>query len=709
MDDDISPTIYGTGTLTVQGDQATLSDGTVETLAGDPIGALSTDNGSANGGVLTVTGSSGVITDAYGGYLDLSSGTSGDLGWTASNNTVTITDSSIDYVVVGGYKSGSTSTAGVTGDASNNTVYVSGSKVGNYVIGGKTNTAGNADSNSVTLVNSTTGDVYGGEAMQGSASGNIVRLTDSIVDYVAGANTTSGDATGNYVYIDGGTVTQCLIGGNSGLSGNATNNTVTITGSPNLSTAYITGGMGYDNEEDEDYEGPIEGVDLVTGNTLNIAASSAISAISIRNFETINITIPALTSEYKTTPYLTLTSAKGSDFSGATLSVSALSIAAGTTVSAGDRFLLISNENGLTLGSYSLDMASLSDESQLVSLTASAEVTSTALNLVVDGAAPTEQAKAISEAHAAGSALVVSGADVVAGPGMSAAVAAAMNKDEAPYGLAIFGAVSGSSMRHNTGSHVDLRSFSLVTGPVFGVDTKAGRLTLGAFFEYGTGSYGVEHDASGGDINGDGTLYYMGGGVLARLDLPDTGPGHFYVEASGRAGSLHNNFQSSDSRLSNTRTGAELDYDMDMPYVSAHGGLGYIWNVRPDVSLDIYGKYLWTHIHEDSTVTSTGAHVGYEDFTSNRTRLGARVAYTGSPSFRPYAGAAWEHEYDGRAQTTVRGLDVESADLTGSTAIGELGLTWEAGSVPLTVDFNIQGHAGQRQGIAGNLLVEYRF
>ena len=50
-------------------------------------------------------------------------------------------------------------------------------------------------------------------------------------------------------------------------------------------------------------------------------------------------------------------------------------------------------------------------------------------------------------------------------------------------------AYSGGSIRYSTGSHVDMNSVSLMTDLSYGVELKPGALTLGAFSEYGDGSY----------------------------------------------------------------------------------------------------------------------------------------------------------------------------------------------------------------------------
>lgn len=683
------PNVCGEGSLTIFKNSSSNQQGKLEDNV-SVAGNASLTGEEISGATLEVRQST--LTSAVGGYT-----TDAGIG-DASHNKLIVQDSNIG-AITGGYKDGEDTTS-TAGGASHNTVRVERSTA-IQIIGGFTNGTGATSDNTVTVIDSTSGEIHGGNAMNsGDANGNTVTVVNSMAGCIISGLTKYGTACDNIVNIDGGAISGevfKIIGGQTNYGTSATNNTVNITGAPKLALASIYGGLGSN-----------ENADLTSGNVLNLAVSVPVSVVTINNFERISITVPELSATYRTTPYLTLTDANGTNFIASELTVAVSGIADGLTMREGDRFHLIQNSSGLMLGKYTLT-TKVTDTSQLVSYTLGEELTDTSLDLIVREGSATPQSAALSEAHAAAGALVVSGADLVAGPGISAAVQAA-SKDEAPYGLAIFGTISGSSMRYNTGSHVDMQAMSLLTGPVLGVQTAPGRLTVGAFFEYGTGSYTVEKDITGPDLNGDGSLYYMGAGILARMDFLHTGPGHFYVEASGRLGSVHNNFGSSDARLASRINHAELDYDVDNQYSSLHAGLGYIWEATPDIRIDIYGKYLYTHLYEDSTTTNTGGHVTHEDFNSSRTRLGARLTWEASEYLTPYVGAAWEYEGDGEAKVSVSGYEAESAELQGSTGIGELGLTFTPGSAsPLTIDLNVQGHCGTRQGISGNLLIEYQF
>ena len=309
-------------------------------------------------------------------------------------------------------------------------------------------------------------------------------------------------------------------------------------------------------------------------------------------------------------------------------------------------------------------------------------------------------AKAIAEGAAAGLALV--------NESSNAAIEALRDFSMASGTIAPFMHVQAASLRHETGSSVNVSSVSLVAGLGTGIDTGAGNLSLGAFFEYGKGSYTTNNSFDDrSDIDGDGNSWYMGGGILAKMDFVKTGPGHFYVEGSAHMGTLHNEYDSNDLR---DRNGNVAKFDMDSPYYSLHGGIGYVWNMAEGHDLDIYGKYIWTRVQGTDDTLTTKDKFEYDDMDSNRIRLGARYTYKGSERFVPYIGAAFEHEFAGSCDSRAYGYSVAAPSFEGSSGMGELGLMMKpAESLPLSVNLGVQGYVGQKQGVSGNCSVMYEF
>jgi autotransporter-associated beta strand protein len=327
-----------------------------------------------------------------------------------------------------------------------------------------------------------------------------------------------------------------------------------------------------------------------------------------------------------------------------------------------------------------------------------------------------EESKALSEGYLAGMSLINQASDLVAGSGMIEAVGASRRTVRAGtgqgYSLAAFGTISGGWSRYETGSHVDMSSFSLMTGLSVGLgDPNAGRVftTIGAFFEYGNGSYGTYNSFSNAaSVHGDGDIHYLGGGILIRMEVRDTGPGSFYVEASGRMGVSYNKYNSSDLR--DSTTGVMANYDSSSVYYGFHFGTGYIWNITDRASLDIYGKYFLTHQKGDEVTLANGDPVHFDSVNSQRLRLGLRFSYTINDYIKPYIGAAYEREFDGKACASTYGYAIDTPSMRGDTGIGELGFTLTpSADLPLSFDFGIQGYIGKRKGVTGSFQIKFEF
>lgn len=247
---------------------------------------------------------------------------------------------------------------------------------------------------------------------------------------------------------------------------------------------------------------------------------------------------------------------------------------------------------------------------------------------------------------------------------------------------------------------------SLLAGLSRGTDLSIGRLTAGVFAEVGSGNYDTYNGFASGNVHGEGDSHYVGGGLLGHQDFRAMGPGHAYAEATARFGSAHNSFSSADL----TSGGVAAGYDTSSLYAGASAAIGYVWNVSEATTVDVSGKYLWSQLGSDSVRLSTGETVDFEAVTSERIRLGARLSYALSNKVTPYAGAAWEHEFDGKARATTNGLAIDAPSLAGDTGILEAGLTLKpSDDLPLSIDLGLQGFVGQREGVAGSFQARLAF
>ena len=645
---------------------------------------------SLSGNILTFN-SGAIAGDVYGA-----------LNWddedAVAKNQVFIKGGSMDGSVYGG--SG-------FGDVRNNTVTIEGGSVGWSVYGGES-FGGSVTGNTVTIKGGTVdGYVYGGSSYMGDVTNNTVTISGGTVRWnvYGGYSGIFGDATENTVTISGGTVSGNIYGGSS-YSGKATNNTVTISDAADLGTTTSLYG-GYSDGDATDNTVTISGGtvsgnvyggfsssggDAWTGNTLNL--KTPITVAGVQNFQFYNFYIPATMRAGET--MLTVTGTDPVDISGSTVAV--VVNGAASSLHIGDRITLINRTSGLTADQGGTRAQGIQGIAKVYDFDLSTDANN--LYATVAGEQSNEQLKALSEGRAAGLALVTEGADLILGPGMHAALLAAQCRqpDWAP-----FVEVQGGSLRYDTGSHIDVDSFHLLTGMARCVPLQSGSLTAGAFFEAGWGSYTSHNSfANAAAVRGDGDTSYYGGGILGRYKVP-AGPGSAYGEASLRIGRADTDFRTNDILTD------RIGYEADFAYYGGHLGIGYLWTVNAKASLDLSTKYIWTHQNSD-TVTIAENRIHFEAADSHRWRTGARFTYAVNEIVTPYAGMYYDHEFGGKARATADNIPIEAPELKGGAGVGELGLTLApAKGRPLSLDVGIQGYVGRREGVTGTLRLKIEF
>ena len=236
-----------------------------------------------------------------------------------------------------------------------------------------------------------------------------------------------------------------------------------------------------------------------------------------------------------------------------------------------------------------------------------------------------------------------------------------------------------------------------------------GTAAVGAFFEYGDGSFKTHNGFDTGDVNGKGNSDYYGAGVLARVNLAGNGSadggGAPFVEGSVHAGRIHNNWHTDDLR--DAATGQRAQYDIRTPYLGGHVGAGYRWQADVNTQVEVFGQYLYTHMDgKDTNVALDPYH--FDAVKSSRTRIGAKGTWAVSNQTQAYAGAAWEREFDGTARATAYSFDVPAPTMKGNSAVLDAGLTFQP-KRNLSTNVGVTGYAGKRKGVSANVEVQYRF
>lgn len=698
----------------------------------------------ANNNIVTILNSS--VDDVYGSRVnaDISEGAVANLS--ANKDTVVISDkANIFDDVYGGYIYTTFDYGIISAQANQNSVNISNnSTVEGHVYGGYVETGDNndgvhvvvysdggsakafADNNVVTISQSATveGAVYGGyaEARGGntnadnafsSASYNTVAVLDgaTIKGDISGGYTdawksdsNTEQASYNTVIIDSSNVTgNLLIAGGivyvdqDSDTYSATNNTVSISGDYTIDKVSLYGGYDDSNYYDaNNFMLTSAVVNLFTGNTLNLDArqQNGTTAVGlVANFETINIRAGDVTNGAIILETSGTFLGNGND--------------KGTTVN------LLSVENSslqpnsqITLISGVEDNGKLANDGQKqfvpigesIALGYNGEValddTENKVVFNIEGKGISPKTKVLNESRAAEMAFLNSAADLLQDQYIHKA------------GKHVFGAVRGIYNKYKTGSSVDISGVGLVTGVANTWAGDSADLTGAVFVEAGWGSFDTKNSILGGVQRGDGDSYYYGTGLIGKYDVTQGLLAGLYAEAAAHVGIISTDY--SNAGLS-TLNGVKASYDTDSLYYAAHATAGYRWNVTESLDLDVSATYLWNYL-ESQEVKIAADKFDFDSVQSHRMRLAAEVGYTADKGFRPYAGVAWEREFDGKAGGSVAGYRLDEADLGGNSGLAWAGVSFEPKEGgPIKADAEIKTYFGQRKGVSGRVWLRYEF
>lgn len=596
-----------------------------------------------------------------------------------------------------------------------------GARVESHVYGGVAQVDGvgaySIRDNAVTITGGiVTNQVYGGYGVAES----------SVNDYVHGS------VTNNTVTVSGNTavVADDIHGGyayfwDNNVRGDASviHNTVAISGNPDISASTLYGGLveyGFGNPT------PNQTQDDFTGNTL-IANTLDRAVTGMQNFEYMNFFLPetvasgdkvfiasgkVVLSEHDNpaSPGRLPTVNVGVDGRRAPLNAGDHVVLIDTTAGGGN--LMRDSVNDKSLGMHGVTLQYDFDiwrgDTALGTTRALGENDVTGHQLVASlSRAP--RAAPGSDAISKGSLIDASmllnqGADLAAEQGMTQALCAA----RCLRGVNVFTALSGGMARYDAGSHVDMFSASVLTGIAKGMTAANNCLTLGAFFEYGYGSYDADKPASSlPSAGGGGSNYSLGGGLLGRMQFAGADSGQFYAEASLRAGTI----QGSHNTGLRDMIGREATYDSSTGYYGAHLGAGRVWRGGfGGACVDLGAKYFWTRRNSDSATLSTGETVDFRSLDSHRARVAARFSRETDKEYSPYVGVAYEYEFAAKARSRVAGYDLNPSSLRGGTAIVEAGLAIKpSANLPLSADLRAHGYLGKRTGMGASVRVGIEF
>ena len=301
----------------------------------------------------------------------------------------------------------------------------------------------------------------------------------------------------------------------------------------------------------------------------------------------------------------------------------------------------------------------------------------------------TESSKTLAESLLGTVAFVNQSAEFIADEGIAAMVDAAKLGE-----VTAFGVMQGGSTHYNTGSYVDVDGVTFMAGAGLRVNPN---WTMAGFVEAGWANSASHVEGT----RGDGDHEYFGVGFATRYQTD----GVLYADGSLRAGRATTEFAG--------RYGQDsASYDAKSLYMSAHVGLGALWDLNESLKLDTYARYMVTYLDDDD-VSLNNRHndkLELDSTVTHAVRAGARLL----GDFNDYAswkvGAAYEHVFDGDAESAVNSFSLDVPSLEGDTGVFELGLRIRPSlESNWAVDLGAKDYVGDREGVTGNMTVRYSF
>ena len=679
----------GTVNVSIYGGRTNATDGiaegnTVEMSGGkvahNVYGGYSNE-GNAVSNNATVSGGN-ITQDVFGGYADL----------LAEGNTVKINNGT----VVGNNVCGGES---YSGDAVGNHAIINGGNITQDVFGGRANSSGVAEDNTVEMSGGKVAhNVYGGYSHSGSTKGNTLTISNGEVvksiyggcgdvdtenntvkmsggtvgSYVYGGYSYKGDVIGNNVIISGGNITGQVYGGYTrSANGEANNNSVTLSGTADVSQAVLYGTN--------------KNISICTDNVLKIDGWSG-TVKSINNFNNINFDNLIFNSGENAIMNLT---------NRANLSSTNIKVyfAGGQDFVKDSSMNLIKNAEGYKGSEVNSEITSTAGVAQTVT----GEITNTTDNNVVLTSKDVKlnnQTMLVAENRAVAAAFVNQGTDLI---NDSLDVLSRDGK----YGIKTFAAVHGNRSKYDVNSDLKINGWSSIVGVGNEKNIGNGDFSWGVFYENGSGNYRTYNEFNNEFFRGDGSLVYNGGGIAARFEQ-DNG---VYTEGSLRAGML----KSEMTNALKDGAGNSYGYKSESTYYGAHIGVGKIISLNEATDLDVYGKFFHTYTDGDSFAVA-GDKFEFDSITSDRLRIGARLTTNKENKFSTYYGLAYEYEFNGDADMRAQNMSAPEQSLKGSSCMAEIGMNYKPSSEsPWSFDLSMRGYAGQRDGFSGNVQATYTF
>ena len=304
-----------------------------------------------------------------------------------------------------------------------------------------------------------------------------------------------------------------------------------------------------------------------------------------------------------------------------------------------------------------------------------------------------EQTNLVAENRAVAAAFVNQGTDLIADS------LDTLSRD-GKYGFKTFAAVHGNRSKYDVNSDIKINGWSSIVGVGAENEHNGGDFSWGVFYENGSGNYRTYNDFNNEFFRGDGSLVYNGGGIAARYENSHG----VYTEGSLRAGMLKSEMTDALSDGEN-----KYGYESETAYYGAHIGVGKIFSLGDDSDLDVYGKFFHTYTEGDSfnvaddefefdSINSDRLRIGAR-VTSNKENkfstyygLAYEYEFNGDAEMRAAGMKAPTQSLQGSSVMAEIGLNYQPTPES-----------------PWSFDLNMRGYAGERQGGSFNVQATYTF
>lgn len=261
----------------------------------------------------------------------------------------------------------------------------------------------------------------------------------------------------------------------------------------------------------------------------------------------------------------------------------------------------------------------------------------------------------------------------------------------------------GGLYKYDSGSHIRSRDYRTMLGARYQF---LDNFYAGLAIEYGRSNYDTYNKFNSAKVNGNGNTHNYGASLFSKYTYA-LNIGELYADTAFRFGRTSTDFKSHDII---TGSGITAKYNSDANYVGGLVGTGFIYALNDTSSFDSSAHYFYDQLRSDSIVID-GDKVNFKRATSSRVQLKERYNYKINNMATLYLGGLYEYEFDSKANVNTAGISINAPSVKGSTEGVELGVKAPpfVKNKALTLNMNVRGYTGKREGGSLSLSVNYDF